>query len=160
MFVTIVGVAYAATSGTLVFNGTASLGADVVLEIEPVQDSDDNANGSTASLSVSPDGQTATIIAEIKMPGDEMQLSFLVRNTGDTDAEVTSVDTVFGAGNPDAALTINGDYQNFLVANSRISAGQFTNEYTIVVGWDADSEFDDSAGEYEFTISLPYVLAP
>jgi uncharacterized repeat protein (TIGR01451 family) len=160
MFVTIVGVAYAATSGTLVFNGTASLGADVVLEIDPIIHAPGNANGSTGIMTVSPDGQTATISVEIKVPGDELEFTFQVQNTGDTDAEVTAVNTVIDSANSDAALTLGGNYVDFLDVDDIILAGQVSGVYSIIVGWDDDPEFDDSAGEYEFTISLPYVLYP
>jgi hypothetical protein len=110
-------------------------------------------------MTVSPDGQTATITVEIKEAGDELEFEFQVRNTGNTDAEVTAVNTAVDVANPDGALTLGGTYVDFLDVDDVILAGQVSDVYTIIVGWDI--AFDDlTEGEYEFTISLPYRLAP
>jgi len=155
--VLIVGVVYAAASGVLTFNGTANLANlgptdyDVKLEIVDVVEPDTLPNGSTGTMVISSDGQTATIECDLKEPGDELEFKFKVENTGDDKALMTVVPITVD--NP--AVAFDGTYLD--LTGESLDGGDTSGEYTLIVEW--DDQHDDQAGEtvtFSFTIDYEY----
>ncbi|MCL2013505.1 MAG: hypothetical protein FWG69_00800 [Oscillospiraceae bacterium] len=157
MLVIIMGVVYAAASGTLTFNGTATMGADCELWILPEIAQPELPNGSEGTMVVNSGGQSATITVDLKEPGDTLTFQFSVQNSGARDAKITAATLNTGISNPDLALAVGGTYTD--LANHTIATGQTVTGYTITVGWSDNEAFEDiDSGTYTFTIELPYEM--
>lgn len=151
-FMFVVGVAYAATNGSLTFTGTATLGAPKV-ELQIVSVTDEPEDGlSNGKMVVSEDGQSATITAKLAAQNVALDFVFKVENTGEDVAKVLDVIT----DNSNEALEIGGDYASISVNDSTIDVGAFSNEYTISVMWADGVEHADAEGDVTFTIEIPY----
>jgi len=168
----VVGAVYAAANGTLLFDGKATLTPnEVELVIRTWDDSatgtndymeDSLTDGSAGTMTVSADGQTATIEVGLVAPGDTLTFEFWVENTKTTDAEITAVNVT-----NDTEILLGGDYADILTNDNVIIGGGQSGLYSIEVTWnpaepDATSDSDgDGVPDtfFVFTIELPYQLA-
>ena len=145
---------YAAVGGALDIGISVTLAPNVRLEIVPYADFDILPNGSTGSMTVAPDGQTATITANLLEPGDEIFFAFGVENTGSGDAEITAVNLAQTVGPSNNAVVFTGSYQS---ASGIVPFGDEVGPFDIYIRW--DPAVANADGDYEFTISLAYDAA-
>jgi hypothetical protein len=138
-----VGVVYAATTGVLTFSGTATLGADVELRIISL---------TPALMTVSTDGQTATITVSFDAPGDFEEIYFMVENTGAVAVIVTAIDD----SSVQAPLKLGGNYATIMGATFDPAADEF---YELIVEWEAGVN-DSASGTFTFTITIDYAIVP
>ena len=152
--VLIAGVVYAAATGQLVFNGMVTLnaGQNVELIIVPDDDPDPTAKGSTGSMTVSSDGQSADIEVNLIEPGESVTLSFQVENTGDLPALINAITTT----NTNAEIVISGDYTE--IEGETVDIGETFPLFPvdITVTWPGSGDAETDAGTYSFTIELDY----
>jgi len=155
-----VGAAYAAISGTLQFNGDVTLGhagsvsfnTDISLQIVPIVSNPiyEYDTRSYGTMTVSPDGQSATFTALIAEPGHTLGFTFEVHNTGTHD---TFIDRIIFSSN--GALILAGDFMN--LEGEIIPVGGSSFPHAIIIGWDAYTP--DLDGNVSFTIGMDYSLA-
>jgi len=145
-----IGIVYAAVAGTLTFNGTVNLDDFVKLDIVNA-----SVNDAGSSINVSPDKQSATLVANPAAPGDAVTFSFKVQNVGNADAVIDSVVLTDVNGALVGDVTISGDYD--LLENEIVQIGDTTGSYTIIVTW--DSAAVSAAGTDTFKVTMDYSKA-
>jgi len=183
--------AYAA-AGTLTFNGTVKL--EAFLKVDIINPLVQNAAGtvlpndgtprpgtnpSWGTMTISPDGQTATISATLTSPNDQMTFFFDLKNNGQLDAELldnasntglTFVPTGANAATFATAVNVSTDWKDALTEDhSSLGAGilgigdESLSTYQIVVQWKlgyttlADPVNGDT---FTFTFKIDYDPAP
>lgn len=143
-----VSVVYASFEGSITFSGTANLGNKLHLEIIPQNSTSSVASGSYGTMEITDNGNTATITVSLLQPGDFLNFSFYLKNTGLIDAFVDSV--IYNSEGP---LVLDGTFKN--LKDARVAAGTDSVEYTIAVGWVPNMGFY-ADGEYKFDITINY----
>ena len=151
----LVGFVYAAITGTLIFNGNVTLGADLELTIVPTTATATTSGGSTGTMTLI-DGQNAEIDVNLTEPGESVTLSFKVENTGSLDALINGITTA----NTNTEFVISGDYTD--LDNEVVAVGTFfpLTEVDITVTWPITGDANTDAGDYTFTITINYEVAP
>ena len=156
--VLLVGVVYAAANGQLTFSGAVTLKPpitqDLELKIIPEPPEPTTVKGSSGSMTVSPDGQSANITVTLTEPGEKVKLSFNVENTGGLDALISDVIT----DNPNAEIKILDESDYTDLKGESVKAGEFVflSAVDIVVGWPVGVDVADYSKPFEFTIKLEY----
>jgi hypothetical protein len=140
---------YAATSGSLTFNGSATFGTELELRIVPITYMVGLPNLSRGTMQVSTDGQIATIEATIINPGETVEFIFYLHNTGAVDARIESITET-----SDFPVILSGNYTSLQTVV--VAVGNMTPEYRIVVGWDANHS--NAKGEFSFTVTMNYSI--
>ena len=151
----LMGFVYAAITGTLIFNGNVALGADLELTIVPTTASASTSGGSTGTMTLI-DGQNAQVDVNLTEPGESITLSFKVENTGSLDALINGITTT----NTNSEFVISGDYTD--LDNEVVAVGTFfpLTEVDITVTWPSSGNANTDAGNYTFTITINYEVAP
>ena len=141
----VVGVVYAATTGTLFFNGTAGLNTNVRLNIvdeaitDPKQDE---------SVSVNAAKDTLTFTVHLDNPGDTRYVKFKINNAGNTDAILGTLSTT-----PPAAasgVTVNWPSLDGVIINT----GDTSTEYTVEVHW--NPSYPNATQDVSLSASINY----
>ncbi|MCL2054741.1 MAG: CalY family protein [Oscillospiraceae bacterium] len=159
--VLVVGGVYAAATGVLSFEGVANLNEspvdnDLLLELYENDITVNSNDGSTGTMEISADRQTAHFTVDLLAPGSEVFFSFDVRNTGTLDAFLYDFNynsethsQILGS-----ILEFNGSYQT--LENSIIYKGDEVTNLTFGVKWKDDAE-DFYGEQVAFKISISYV---
>ena len=149
------GVVYAALNGMLTFSGTAELlppPPPVRLDIIPAEDPEQTVLGSTGTMTVAADGQSADIAVVLAAPGESITLSFKVENVGEMDALIKAITTT----NDNDEIVISGDYVDLEGQTVEVDETFPLSPVDITIEWPTGGEWAEDAGTCEFTIILNY----
>ena len=124
-----------------------NLGGDLALSIVQVRQPGNTPAGSTATMTVSPDGQSASVNAKFMSTDDILEFGFIVRNTGVVSAVITDIAEEIA----DKWIILGGNFRQ--LESIIAAAGSETAEFTLLVSLN-DDYFTDRTDVIvgEFTI--------
>ena len=122
----LLGVAYAATTGTLNFIGTAGFNTNVRLNIV---DQVITSPVAGESVSVNTAGDTLTFAVHLSTPGETRYVKFKIENVGNSDAILGTLSKT------DPAVTTGITVRWPSMDSTVVAASAKTGEYTIAVHW-------------------------
>ena len=142
------GVVYAAVTGTLHFGGTSHFNKHVDLDIvdEQIQGSHTGDN-----VYVSANRDTLSFNLAMPEPGQTRRVTFRIKNTGNTNAQLGTLTTTDPLENSGIAVT----WPN--LNNTIVNAGETSQEYTVEVHWQA--AYGSASQDATFSASINYAEA-
>jgi hypothetical protein len=169
-FLTIItGAVYAATSGTLSFQSNVTLrqnATELSFTYGSLRDVTSTSGAGFGRYSISADGQTITFEVLLTQPSDSVTLSYNVKNTGNTNANIQGARDVFEMFQ-NTPLRVLGDHHlnhgsRLLHSTAIFAPDGVVENAQITFEWVAgvDDDFNGTALVFEFALNYFYTNLP
>lgn len=149
--IVVMSIGYAAFATTLTVSGTSLITTNwnVAITDITVTDTQGNATSTTATYTAT----TATFAANLTAPGDSIEYTVIVTNSGNVDAKLKQLVPVITGDTAAISYTINGPTANSILKAGDIITLKITAEYdSSFVG-----EVDTDPNSKTLTVTLDYV---
>jgi hypothetical protein len=144
----VVGIVYAATTGTLNLTGIAGFNTNVRLNII---DESITSEGTGENVGVNPAGDTLTFTVHMNSPGETRHVNFKIENVGNADAILGTLTAPSPA--PESGITVVWPTLNGVVVDTGATMPE-SGEYTAAITW--DSNFPEVTQDVNLSASINY----